>query len=230
MIELYFFPSPNTWKVSIALEELGRPYRIVPVDITRGEQHAPAFRAISPNGRVPAIRDTASGQTLFESGAILQWLAETSGRLLARDGPARWRALEWLFWQVGGLGPMAGQAHHFRRYAPEGNGYAVRRYEAECARLYGVLDAALAERPYLAGDFSIADIACWGWVWFHPMHGIDLADFPNVRSWYDSLGARPAVQRGRLAGLDMLAPEVRPLFEGPAYAQPIDFVAERTRV
>jgi GST-like protein len=230
MIDLYFFPSPNTWKVSIALEELGAPYRIVPVDITAGAQHDPAFRAISPNGRVPAIRDAASGRTLFESGAILLWLAETSGELLPPDGPARWRAMQWLFWQTAGLGPMAGQAHHFRRYAAPDQDYARGRYEAECVRLYGVLDAALAGSPYLAGDYSIADIACWTWVWYHPMHGIDLGRFRNVASWYDAIGARPAVRRGRAAGLDMLSDEVRPMFDGAAYSQPIGFAAERTRV
>lgn len=230
MIDLYFFPSPNTWKVSIALEELGEPYRIVPVDITAGEQHDAAFRAISPNGRVPAIRDTASGETLFESGAILLWLAERTGRLLPRDHADRWQAIQWLFFQVGGLGPMAGQAHHFRRYAPADQDYARRRYEAECARLYGVLDAALATRPYLAGDYSIADIACWTWAWFHPMHGIDLSGYRNVASWYDAIGARPAVRSGRAAGLDLVADDVRRLFEGPSYAQPLDHVAERTRV
>lgn len=230
MIDLFFFPSPNTWKVSIALEEMGEPYRIVPIDITAGAQHDPAFRAISPNGRVPAIRDAARGVTLFESGAILMWLAERNGRLLPREAHARWQAVQWLFWQVGGLGPMAGQAHHFSRYAPAGQDYARRRYQGECARLYGVLDTALAQRPYLAGSYSIADIACWAWVWFHPMHGIDLGRFPNVASWYHAIGARPEVRRGRAAGLDMVSDEVRRLFEGPAYAQPLDHAAARTQV
>jgi len=230
VIELHFFPSPNTWKVSIALEELEVPYAIVPVDIRSGAQTDPAFLALSPNGRVPAVRDTETGETVFESGACLLWLAERTGRLLAPSGPERTQALEWLFWQVGGLGPMAGQAHHFRRYAREGNDYAVARYEKECARLYGVLDRRLEGRAYLAGDYSVADIACWGWVWFHAMHGIDLAAFPQVARWFAAVGARPAVKRGRSVGLDMLEPDLRPLFEAESWQSPADAGAERTRV
>lgn len=230
MIELYYFPSPNTWKVSIALEELSIAYQVKPVDIRTGVQKEPWFLALSPNGRVPAVRDTETGETVFESGAILVWLAERTGKLLPASGASRTQVFEWLFWQMGGLGPMAGQSHHFRRYAAEGNDYAVQRYEKECARLYGVLDARLRGRRFIADEYSIADIACWGWVWFRGMHGISLEAFPEVQRWYDEVGARPAVQRGRRVGMEMIEPDVRPLFEGASYQVPVDFVAEKTRV
>jgi GSH-dependent disulfide-bond oxidoreductase len=180
VIDLHYFPSPNTWKASIMLEECALPYRLKIVDITKNEQFDAAFLAISPNNRVPAIVDHAApegARAVFESGAILVYLAEKTGRFLAPSGPERTQSLEWLFWQVGGLGPMAGQAHHFRRYAPDGNLYAVDRYTQECARLYGVLDRRLHGRDWLAGAYGIADISCWGWVWFHRLHGQSLGDF-----------------------------------------------------
>ena len=173
MIELFYFPSPNTWKASIMLEECELPYRLKIIDITKNEQFDASFLSISPNNRVPAIVDhdaPEGARPVFESGAILVYLAEKSNRFLPASGPHRTEVLEWLFWQVGGLGPMAGQAHHFRRYAAEGNAYAVDRYTRECARLYGVLDRRLQGRAWIAGDYSVADISCWGWVWYHRLH------------------------------------------------------------
>ena len=203
MIDLHYFPSPNTWKASIRLEECGLPSRVKIVDITKDDQFAPDFLAISPNNRVPAIVDhdaSEGSRPVFESGAILLYLDEKTGRFLAAEGPARTQAMEWLFWQVGGLGPMAGQAHHFRRYAAEGNGYAVERYTNECARLYGVLDRRVAGRDWIAGDYGIADIACWGWTWFHRLHGQNLDDFPEVRRWFLAVSARrPCSAPGRSA-------------------------------
>lgn len=234
MIDLYYFPTPNTWKVAILLEELGLPYRIHRIDITKGEQFAPDFLKVSPNNRVPAMVDhdvAGEPQSVFESGAILIYLAEKTGRFLAPSGPDRVRALEWLMWQMGGLGPMAGQAHHFRRYAPEGNDYAIDRYVKESARLYGVLDRNLAEREWVAGaDYGIADMACWGWAWFHPMHGQSLDDFPHVARWFHAMGARPAVKRARLVGMDEVAEDVRALYEGAWYKAPVDFGADKTQV
>ena len=233
MIDLYYFPSPNTWKASIMLEECGLPYQVKPIDITRDEQFAPEFLAISPNNRVPAIvdHDAPTGpQSVFESGAILLYLAEKTGRFLAPSGPDRVAALEWLMWQMGGLGPMAGQAHHFRRYASEGNDYAVERYTREAARLYHVLDRRLDGRDWIAGDYSIADIACWGWVWFHRMHGQDLADFPHVGRWFFAMSERPAVQRGKALRLDLVSDEFRALLEGPFFEADATAGAAGTRV
>jgi len=233
MIDLHYFPSPNTWKASIMLEECGLPYRVKIVDITRDDQFAPDFLAISPNNRVPAIVDhdaSEGSRPVFESGAILLYLAEKTGRFLAAEGPARTQALEWLFWQVGGLGPMAGQAHHFRRYAAEGNAYAVERYTNECARLYGVLDRRLAGRDWIAGDYGIADIACWGWTWFHRLHGQNLDDFPEVRRWFLAVSARPAVQRARQVGLEAVQPATREMLQGDWYAQADEFAKDETRV
>jgi GST-like protein len=233
MIDLYFFPSPNTWKASIMLEECGLPYRVIPVDITQDEQFQPAFLAISPNNRVPAIvdHDAPNGpQSVFESGAILLYLAEKTGRFLAPAGPDRIAAWEWLMWQMGGLGPMAGQAHHFRRYKAEGNDYAVERYTKETARLYGVLDRRLAGREWIAGDYSIADIATWGWVWFHRMHGQDLANFPHVHRWFFAMAERPAVQRGKSIGLDLVSPEFGEVLSHAYYDVAENFGAERTQV
>jgi GST-like protein len=224
MIELFYYPTPNTWKVSIMLEECGLPYRLRFVDITSGAQHDPAFLEVSPNGRVPAIVDqeaVGGAQPVFESGAILLYLAEKTGRLLAPGGPDRVAALEWQMWQMAGLGPMAGQAHHFARAAPPGNDYALGRYRNEAARLYGVLDRRLAGRPWIAGEtYSIADIACWGWVWFHRLHGIDLEKFPEIRRWFLTMAERPAVQRGRQAGTDLVNAEHRRMLTGPWYQAP----------
>ena len=233
MIDLYYFPSPNTWKVSIMLEECGLPYRVRSVDITNDEQRASDFLLVSPNGRVPAIVDDAApegSRSVFESGAILMYLAEKAGRFLAADGPGRTQALEWLFWQVGGLGPMAGQAHHFRRYAAAGNAYAVARYTAECARLYAVLERRLGGHEWLAGEYGIADMACWGWVWFHRLHGQSLDNFANVRRWFLTMSERPAVRRGKEVGLDSAAPAIREMLQGPWYLQSDEFAKQETIV
>lgn len=203
MLDLYFYPSPNGLKAAIALEECALPYRVMPVDITRGEQFDPAFLAISPNNKIPALVDPeAPGGplALFESGAILMYAAERSGRFLPADLHGRYSVLKWLFWQVGGLGPMAGQAHHFRAFATEQVPYGIKRYTDECNRLYGVLDAALAPTGYLAGDYSIADMACWPWVVTWERQGQDIAEFPNVARWFEAIAARPAVARARSLG------------------------------
>ncbi|MDF8332039.1 glutathione S-transferase N-terminal domain-containing protein [Novosphingobium cyanobacteriorum] len=233
MIDFHFFPSPNTWKVAIMLEECGLPYRLVPVDITADAQFAPEFLRISPNNRVPAIVDHTApdgSQPVFESGAILLYLAEKTGRFLSPSGPARVAAQEWLMWQMGGLGPMAGQAHHFRRYAPAGNDYAVDRYTRECARLYRVLDARLAGRSWIADDYSVADMACWGWVWFHRLHGQDLGDFPQIGRWFTAMSARPAVQRAQALGHDLVSPAFARVLQQPAYDEDPLFAADTTRV
>jgi len=201
MIELHAWPTPNAHKVSIMLEECGLPYTVRPVDITAGAQFAPAFLAISPNNRMPAIIDDdgPGGETVsvFESGAILIYLAEKTGRLLPAKGPGRYKVLEWLMFQMANLGPIAGQAHHFRDAAPERVPYAIRRFTEEAGRLYGVMDRRLADSPHLAGeDYSIADIACWPWVRVHRYHGQAWEEFPNVRRWFDAIAARPAVQAG----------------------------------
>ena len=221
MIDLYYAPTPNTWKASIMLEECALPYRVIALDIMAGEQHQPEFLAINPNGRIPAIVDhdgPEGPQAVFESGAILLYLAEKTGRFLAASGRARAEAFSWLMWQMGGLGPMAGQAHHFRRYAPEGNEYATERYVKESARLYGVLERHLSDHEWMAGGaYGIADIATWGWVWFHPMHGQKLDDFPAVARWFYAISDRPAVQRARMVGMDEQSEEVRRRFAGPYY-------------
>jgi GST-like protein len=197
MIELHTAATPNGFKVSVALEELGLPYEVHPVDLRTGAQFAPDFLKISPNNKIPALVDRDAGVAVFESGAILVYLAETTGRLLPKEGPARYAALQWLFFQVGGTGPMLGQAHHFRMYAPEKIAYAIDRYTNEGKRLYGVLDRRLAEAKYLAGDeLSIADIANLPWLLGHERQGIAIADFPHVDRWMTELRARPAVQRG----------------------------------
>ncbi|RMF12134.1 MAG: thiol:disulfide oxidoreductase [Alphaproteobacteria bacterium] len=203
MIDFYFFPSPNGLKVAIMLEECGLAYRIVPVDIGKGEQFDPAFLKISPNNKIPAIvdRDASDGPlSIFESGAILIYLAEKSGRFLPRDNAARFDVLQWLMWQVGGLGPMAGQAHHFRAFAPEKVPYAIRRYTDECNRLYGVIDRRLEGREYVCGAVSIADFAIWPWIVPHERQGQNLDDFPRLKAWYHRMEARPGVQRGLALG------------------------------
>jgi GST-like protein len=233
MIDLHYFPSPNTWKVSIMLEECALPYQVRIVDITKNDQFSPDFLAISPNNRVPAIVDhdaPEGSRSIFESGAILVYLAEKTGLFLAADGPERTQAMEWLFWQVGALGPMAGQAHHFRRYAADGNAYAVERYTGECARLYGVLDRRLAGRDWIAGDYGIADMACWGWAWFHRLHGQNLDDFANVKRWFMAVSARPAVQRARRVGLEAVQPATREMLQGDWYQQADQFAKDETRV
>lgn len=196
MIDLYTWTTPNGRKVSIALEELGLPYRAHAVDITRDEQFAPDFLRISPNNRIPAIVDRENGTALMESGAILIYLADKTGRLMPREGEARYRVIEWVMWQMAGLGPMLGQAHHFLRAKKGASPYAEERYASEAKRLYGVLDRRLAGRDHVAGDYSIADIAIWPWISRYEWHQVDLSAFPNVRRWYEALAARPAVQRG----------------------------------
>ena len=208
MIDLYYWPTPNGWKVSIALEEMKLPYETKYVNIGRGEQFEPAFLAISPNNRMPAIVDhepPGGGEpiSVFESGAILIYLAEKSGQFLPADVRGRAHVLEWLMWQMGGFGPMLGQNHHFNIYAPEKVPYAIDRYVKETSRLYGVLDKQLADREWICGDYSIADMACWGWVVPHDRQGIDLDQFENVRRWYDAMKERPGVQRGFSVGLEI---------------------------
>jgi GST-like protein len=205
MITLYYWPTPNGHKITIFLEEAGVPYRIAPVNIGAGDQFRPEFLAISPNNRMPAIvddepRDEGDPLSVFESGAILLYLAEKTGKFLPGDLRGRVRALEWLFWQVGGLGPMAGQNHHFSRYAPQKIPYAMDRYVNETNRLYGVLDRRLALEPFLAGDYSIADMAAYPWIAPHEAQGQNLKDFPNLERWFNVIGARPAVARAYAAG------------------------------
>ena len=195
MIELYTAPTPNGFKVSIALEELGLPYTVKPVDLRRGAQFTPEFLRISPNNRIPAIVD--GELSVFESGAILLYLAEKTGKLLAPSGPARYQALQWMFFQVGGTGPMLGQAHHFRNYSGEKIQYAIDRYTNEGKRLYGVVDKRLSQAKYLAGDeYTMADVINLPWLLLSKNQGIDIAEYPHVSRWIDELKARPAVQRG----------------------------------
>jgi GST-like protein len=201
MIELYTWPTPNGHKVHIMLEETGLAYNVHPIDISAGDQFDPEFLKISPNNRMPAIVDTDGPDdkpiSLFESGAILIYLAEKTGRFLPEAPRARYATLQWLMWQMGGLGPMLGQAHHFRQYAPEQIPYAVERYTNEARRLYGVADRRLGQTRYLAGDdYTIADIASFPWTRSHERQGVDFADYPNVKRWFDEIGARPAVERG----------------------------------
>ena len=206
-MELHTWNTPNGRKVSVALEEMGLPYSVHAVDITKGEQHAPAFLAISPNNRIPAILDPdGPGGTpisVFESGAILLYLAERTGRFLPASLRERVPVLEWLMWQMGGFGPMPGQVHHFLGVADEADRrYGLERYSAETRRLYGVLDRRLAVAEYVGGDLSVADFAILGWAWRHERHRVDLADYPHVGRWYAALMARPGVQRGFAVKLD----------------------------
>jgi GSH-dependent disulfide-bond oxidoreductase len=214
MIDLYFWTTPNGYKATIMLAEIGAPYRVVPVDITAGDQFGPDFLKISPNNKIPAIvdHDGPNGEPLpiFESGAILLYLAEKSGQLLPSDPRARMGVLQWLMFQMGGVGPMLGQAHHFRRYAPDQIPYAIERYTKEAARLYGVIDRRLAEAEYLAGDYSIADIATFPWIRPHRWQGQELDAFPNLKRWYDSIKARPAVQEGLAVMADTKKWEAKP--------------------
>ncbi|TXN43712.1 glutathione S-transferase N-terminal domain-containing protein [Methylobacterium sp. WL7] len=199
MIELYAWNTPNGRKISVALEEMNLPYRVRTVDITKGEQFDPAFLAISPNNRIPAIVDPdgpGGSISVFESGAILLYLAEKSGRFLPADPRQRMAVLEWLMWQMGGFGPMPGQVHHFLGVAEKDRAYGLERYLKETHRLYGVLDRRLAAAEFVAGALSIADFAILGWAWRHERHQVDLADYPQVKRWYDTMMARPAVRRG----------------------------------
>jgi GST-like protein len=205
-IELHYWPTPNGWKITIMLEELGVPYEVKYVNIGKGEQFEPSFLKIAPNNRMPAIVDPEGpdGQpiSIFESGAILQYLGRKFGKFYPADERARVEVEQWLFWQVGGLGPMAGQAHHFRNYAPEKLPYAIKRYTDEVNRLYGVMNRRLADREFLAGDYSIADMASVGWTRSYKNQGQDLEDFPHLKRWFDTILARPTVERALVVGQD----------------------------
>ena len=210
MIDLYTAPTPNGFKVSIALEELEMPYEVKPVDLGSGEQKSEAFLKLNPNGRIPAIVDRDAGDfAVFESGAILIYLAEKAGRLLPADPLERSRALQWLMFQIAGVGPMQGQANVFVRYAPEKIAYAIERYQRETHRLYEVLDRRLGEAEYLAGEYSIADIATWPWVVIHDWCGVEIDGLENLQRWIERVGERPAVQAGRKVPVDMSLNENR---------------------
>ena len=197
MIDLYYWGTPNGKKISIALEELGLDYQLHPINISKNDQFSPEFLAISPNNKIPAIvdYDTADGQPLaiFESGAILQYLGRKTGQLYPQDERTRVLVDQWLMWQMGGFGPMLGQNHHFSRFAPERIPYATQRYQDETKRLYGVLNRQLADKDYVAGEYSIADIAIFPWIISHEWQGIDLNNFPNVKAYFERIQARPAV-------------------------------------
>ncbi|NEO30439.1 MAG: glutathione S-transferase family protein [Symploca sp. SIO3C6] len=199
-IDFYYWSTPNGWKVGIMLEETETPYNVIPVDIMAGEQFKPEFLAISPNNKMPAIVDPQGPDgepiSLFESGAILWYLGEKTGRFLPSSSRERYTVMQWLMFQMGGVGPMLGQAHHFRQYAPETIPYAINRYTNEATRLYGVLNNRLAESEYVAGGYSIADMAILPWIIPYQRQGQNLADYPHLQRWFDDLNARPAVQRG----------------------------------
>jgi GSH-dependent disulfide-bond oxidoreductase len=200
MIDLYFWPTPNGLKLKLFLEEAALPYRAIPVDIGKGEQHRPEFLKISPNNKIPALvdhepPDGGAPLSLFESGAMLLYLAEKSGKFIPADVRGRAEVLQWLFWQVGGLGPMAGQNGHFRVFAPTELPYAIERYTNEVNRLFGVMNNRLADREFLAGGYSIADIACYPWVVPHKQQGLRIEDFPHLKRWFDTIAVRPATLR-----------------------------------
>lgn len=201
MIDLYYWTTPNGHKVTLFLEETGLDYKIIPINIGKGEQFQPDFLKVAPNNRIPAMVDHAPADggepiSIFESGAMLQYLAEKTGQFLPADLRQRTEVMQWLFWQMGGLGPMAGQNHHFTQYAPERIPYAIDRYVRETARLYGVLNKRLADREFVAGDFySIADMASYPWIVSHPKQSQNLDDFPNLKRWFETIQARPATQR-----------------------------------
>ena len=203
-IDLHYWPTPNGWKITIMLEECGLPYNVVYVDIARGDQFDPEFLKIAPNNRMPAIVDPdgpgGAPISIFESGAILQYLGDKTGRFYPSDTRQRTEVNEWLFWQMCGLGPMAGQCHHFRVYAPEKIDYAVDRYTDEVNRLYGVMNRRLEGRDFLAGEYSIADMACVGWIKPHERQGQDINEFPHLKAWLERMTARPAVARGLAVG------------------------------
>jgi GSH-dependent disulfide-bond oxidoreductase len=206
-IELYYWPTPNGFKISIMLEECGLPYTMIPVNISKGEQFDPDFLKIAPNNRMPAIIDPQGpgGRpiSIFESGAILQYLGRKTGKFYPAEERARVEVEQWLFWQMGGIGPMAGQLNHFKRYARETLPYAIKRYEDEVNRLYGVMNTRLKDRPFLAGRYSIADMACVGWVNLWKRQDQNIDDFPYVKRWLEAVKARPAVERGMALGLEL---------------------------
>ncbi len=211
MIDLYYWPTPNGWKISIALEEMGLDYNVIPVNIGKGEQFEKDFLAISPNNRMPAIidqepEDGGDPISVFETGAILIYLAEKTGKFLPKDLRGRKEVIEWLMWQMGGLGPMLGQNGHFKFYAPEKIPYAMERYSTEALRLFDVLNTRLEGREYICGDYSIADMACWPWIITYKRQEINLDEFPNIRRWYDLMKNRPALRRGYEVGRDLGKP------------------------
>ncbi len=211
MIKVFSWPTPNGHKVHIMLEECGLPYEAIPVNIGQGDQFKPDFLAISPNNKIPAITDPEGPDgkpiSLFESGAILVYLAGKTGRFLPQDVRGRYEVLQWLMFQMGGVGPMLGQNHHFRQYAPEKLPYAIDRYTNEARRLYGVIDRRLASSAWLGGaDYSIADIATWPWLRNWKNQGIELSDYPHLKAWYEAIEARPAVQRGVKVLADLRKP------------------------
>ncbi|MCB1506750.1 MAG: glutathione S-transferase N-terminal domain-containing protein [Hyphomicrobiaceae bacterium] len=226
MIDLYYWTTPNGHKLTIGLEEMGLEYKIKPVDINVGDQFHPDFLAISPNNRIPAIVDHAPADggapiSVFESGAILQYLAEKTGQYLPGDLRGRTETMQWLFWQMGGLGPMAGQNHHFRLFAPEKIPYAIERYVDETSRLYGVMDTRLADREFLAGDYSIVDMACFPWIVPFQRQGQKLEDYPNLARWFESVRRRPAVVSAYKRAQEVnpnpqVADIIRLVVEGPA--------------
>jgi GST-like protein len=203
MIDLYFFPSPNGAKIAIMLEECGLPYRITRIDITKGEQFTAEFLKISPNNKIPALQDSEGPDgpvALFESGAILLYLAKKSGRFFPQSGTAHYQSLQWLFWQTSHLGPMAGQAHYFRKFCEVKDSHGIERFSNELNRIYAVLEHQLGEQDYVAGDYGIVDMACWPWVKYIEWQGQIFDDFPNVKRWFDTVAARPAVQRAEALG------------------------------
>ncbi len=206
-IELYYWPTPNGWKITIMLEELKCPYEVKYINIGKGEQFEPDFLKIAPNNRMPAIIDLdgpdGNPVSVFESAAVLMYLGRKFGRFYPTHERQRVEVEQWLMWQMGGLGPMCGQAHHFRGYAPEQIPYAIERYTNEVNRLYGVMNTRLADREFLAGEYSIADMACYGWVVPYERQGQDLDDFPNLKRWFETLGARPAVEIGMAVGREI---------------------------
>jgi GSH-dependent disulfide-bond oxidoreductase len=207
-IDVYYWPTPNGWKVTILLEELGAPYNIIPLNIGKGEQFTPEFLQVSPNNRMPAIVDheplSGGGPlTIFESGAILEYLAEKYGQFMPKEPRGKYEVLQWLYWQMANLGPNSGQANHFRHYAPEKIAYGINRYTDEVNRLYGVMNTRLADREYLAGAYSIADMASWPWVVPYERMGQNLNDFPHMKRWFETLKARPAVDRGYAVGQEL---------------------------
>jgi len=212
MIDAYYWPTPNGWKLSIALEEMELPYRVIPINIGKGDQFKEDFLKISPNNRMPAIVDhdpPGGGEpvAIFESGAILMYLAEKSGKFLPTDLRGKYEVMQWVMWQMGGLGPMIGQSGHFKFYAPEEIPYAKDRYWNEMLRLYGVLDKQLEGREFIAGDYSIADMASWPWIITYKRQGVDLDAFPNVKRWYKGLQQRPALRRGYAVGKEFGKPD-----------------------
>ncbi|MCA7119783.1 MAG: glutathione S-transferase N-terminal domain-containing protein [Acidibrevibacterium sp.] len=230
MIDLHYWTTPNGHKVTIFLEETGLPYRVIPVNISADDQFKPEFLAISPNNRIPAIVDTTPADggapvSVFESGAILQYLAEKTGKFLPADMRGRTEVMQWLFWQMGGLGPMAGQNHHFVQYAPEKLPYAINRYVNETNRLYGVLNKRLADRAFVAGDYSIADMASYPWIVPHQRQQQNLDDFPHLKRWFETIRARPAVERAyalveKINTAPVVSDQSRALLFGQSAANP----------